>query len=110
MLKVVSLVCFVLVACGSDDDDSSANGNCPNVSGSWTVSEHCDASLVGKKADVTQTGCNLAFAAPFNGFSGSVTAAGDVSVTGPQTCSGKASSSEIALDCTPSACKVTLAR
>jgi hypothetical protein len=74
------------------------------------VTTHCDPTLVGKDAVVTQSGCNLTFGAPFNGFTGSVTADSKVTIAGPQTCSGTASTSSIALSCTPGMCSVTLSR
>ena len=47
---------------------------------------------------------------PFNGFTGTVTADGKVTVSGPQSCTGTATSSAISMSCTPGTCSVTLSR
>ncbi len=74
------------------------------------MATHCEASLVGTDALVTQSGCSLAFAPPFNGFTGSVSIDKKVTLSGPQTCSGTASDTAISLTCTPGTCAVTLSR
>jgi hypothetical protein len=81
MLKLLfAFVCFSALgatACSSSSDGglpSSANGGssgaqvCPDVSGTWKVTQHCDPSLVGMMLDVTETNCALTFAAPFDQF------------------------------------------
>lgn len=83
---------------------------CPDVTGTWTVTKHCDASLVGASAVVSQHGCALSFAAPFDAFSGSVAADDTVTLNGPQSCTGKAATASISLSCTPGTCDVTLTR
>jgi hypothetical protein len=80
------------------------------VSGTWTVTAHCDSSLVGQKAVVTQTGCALSFAAPFNGFMGTLTSDGKITLTGAQACTGTVKASTITMTCTPGTCDVTLSR
>jgi hypothetical protein len=112
---------FILAACssgstttvGSASDGGGAGGGggaCPNVAGMWTVKTHCDPSLVGDTMTVTQSNCSLTFSAPFNGFNATVTSDDKISVSGPQTCTGTASASSIAMTCTPGTCMVTLAR
>jgi hypothetical protein len=116
MKRFVSFLLFgiSIVGCGSDDSTSagasSGSAACPNLAGQWKVSAHCDPSLVGKDAVVTQSGCSLTFASPFNGFTGSVTADNKVTLSGPQSCTGTASSTSITMSCTPGTCTVTLAR
>jgi hypothetical protein len=95
---------------GSSTSSSSGSGACPNLAATWKVTAHCDPSLIGQNAVVTQTGCNLTFAAPFNGFTGTVTADDKLTVTGPQQCTGTATASAIQMSCTPGTCTVTLAR
>jgi hypothetical protein len=73
------------------------------------VTAHCDASLIGQKAVVTQTGCSLSFAAPFNGFTGTVTGA-TLTLNGPQSCTGTVMANSISMMCTPGTCDVTLSR
>lgn len=114
MIRNLLLVgaCFVLCnACGSDSAGSENTGKtCPDVSGTWQVTEHCVASLVGASASVKQTGCELSFDAPFDGFSGSVTSDGKITIGGVQDCVGNATSSAISMLCTPGDCQVKLAR
>jgi hypothetical protein len=74
------------------------------------VTKHCDASLVGASAVVTESNCKLTFASPFDGFTGSVAADGTVTLSGPQSCTGKSSQSSIDFACTPGTCAVTLTR
>jgi hypothetical protein len=106
-LLLLSLFAF---ACGSSSDDEGEPGNCPNLSGTWTVAEHCDASLIGASAPISMKSCSLTFSAPFDGFSASVSEDGAVSVSGPQTCTGNATQNTITLDCTPGDCSVTLTK
>lgn len=113
-----AFVPFFITACSSSSSgspsDSSAAGDtgatCPNLAGTWNIAEHCDSTLVGENAVVTQTDCSLAFAAPFDGFSGTVGSDGKLTLSGPQTCSGTASSSTINLNCTPGTCTVKLTK
>jgi hypothetical protein len=111
MLLTLGLPC----ACSSNTSSGSAastdgGGACPDLTGSWTVTAHCDASLIGQKAVVTQTDCSLSFAQPFNLFTGTVTTDAKVSLSGPQSCTGTATSGTISMTCTPDTCEVTLAR
>jgi hypothetical protein len=115
---VASLLAFLVAACSSSDSSDSSNsstsssgaGACPNLAATWKITAHCDASLIGQSAVVTQSGCNLTFAAPFNGFTGTVTADSKLTVSGPQQCTGTATASAINMNCTPGTCTVTLAK
>lgn len=120
-MRSIWFLCLLFCACGSSSSDSgpgSSNvggaGNqttaCPDVSGTWRITEHCDPSLVGLDAIVTQTQCSLTFASPFDGFSGSIGADGSLAIHGPQTCTGTASDDTLALSCTPGTCVVTMTR
>jgi hypothetical protein len=80
------------------------------VAGTWTITAHCVSSFVGQSAVVTQNGCALSFGQPFDGFSGNVTSDDKLSLSGPQTCSGTATATSIAMTCTPNTCNVTLSR
>ncbi len=88
----------------------NGNGGVPDLSGSWQVTAHCDASLIGARLTVTQSGESLSFAAPFDTFSGSVSADGTITLSGPQSCTGTASASAVSMNCTPGTCVVKLAR
>jgi hypothetical protein len=103
-------------ACSSSSSPAGATSSdgggaaCPDVSGTWTVTAHCDASLVGQKAIVTQTDCSLSFAAPFDGFTGTLTTDAKITLSGPQTCTGTVTASSISMMCTPGTCDVALSR
>jgi len=118
-MGVISVLC---TACSDSSDAASnggsggngaggaSNGACPDISGKWTVSEHCESSLVGMTLDVTEKDCALSFAAPFDVFSGSVSAQGKITLSGPQTCTGTASATSVSMSCTPEPCPVKLSR
>jgi hypothetical protein len=117
MGKLPLVLALLAWGCGSDSSGSPSNssgggGNamCPEITGTWTVTKHCDASLVGASAVVSQSGCALSFASPFDGFNGSVGADDTVTLSGPQSCTGKAAAGSISLSCTPGTCDVTLTR
>lgn len=108
---LVSLfACALAVVACSSDSDSSSGAACPQVYGTWKVTKHCDASLVGMDSVVTQSGCSLTFGVPFSGFTGTVAADGKVTISGPQSCTGTASQGAMALSCTPGTCEVALSR
>ena len=119
MIRSLLVTVVLCSACGSSSTDSpgaqgdaGSNGNasCPDVSGTWKVTAHCDPSLVGSSLRVTETDCALSFDAPFDAFTGSVDAAGKITLGGPQTCTGSATTSAITLNCSPGTCVVKLAR
>ena len=111
VMRSLVIGCLLVVGCSSSStDDKPSNGNCPSAAGSWTVTKHCEASLVGMTATVAQESCALSFAAPFNGFTGEVSADGGVTLNGPQSCTGALSNDAIELTCTPGTCLVTLSR
>ena len=95
---------------GSNAGSGNGGGNCPDVSGAWQVTDHCDASLIGFSMNVMQADCTLSFAAPFNGFNGNVSRDGQITISGVQSCSGTASESAISMNCTPGTCVVKLSR
>lgn len=114
-MVAIALMGWVCSACGSSSDDSSnaggtSNGSCPNVSGEWTLTDHCESAYIGMTLNVTQNACALSFAAPFDAFSGSVTSSGKITLSGPQSCTGTATSTSVSMSCTPDPCPVKLAR
>jgi hypothetical protein len=111
------LLVLGVTACGSDaagpaaaNGGSSGSQGCPDVSGTWKLTKHCDASLVGMSLTVTERDCALTFAAPFDSFMGSVSAAGGITLRGPQSCTGTATEDAISMVCSPGTCAVVLAR
>jgi hypothetical protein len=122
---LLMLLCIAGAGCSSSDSDSPAaesnagsNGNgggsagssCPDMSGAWNVSAHCDASLIGETLLVAQNACALSFAEPFDGFTGSLASDGTITLSGPQSCTGTMTGSAISMNCTPGACTVKLMR
>lgn len=120
MFRRLFAAALLLAGCGSGDgspapagaggESDGKDGGCPDVSGQWTVAKHCDASLVGLDLTVSETDCALTFAAPFNRFMGSVDAARNITLSGPQDCTGAVSATTITMVCTPGTCDVSLER
>jgi hypothetical protein len=109
---LLGVVCLgaLLGAC-SDDDDGPA---CPNVSGQWEITQHCQPSAVGSRLVVEQNGCTVSTSGANAQFDGSVAASGEVSVNGsllglPIQCSGTATPTHVTLNCA-GGCQVTLER
>jgi len=117
-LFFVDLVAALYSACSSDSANSdggagTGNTSCPDLSGEWTIASHCEMSLIDMTVPVTQNGCKLSFAAPFDGFTGSVAENGAITVSGPQSCQGAATKDAILMLCTqdsPDECLVELKR
>jgi hypothetical protein len=124
-LLVMSVMALGSGACGGSSDSpnpgSGGSGNvggannagsCPDVSGEWTITDHCEASFIGMNLTVTENACALSFASPFDAFSGTVTNAGKITLSGPQSCTGTATSTSVSMNCTADsdACPVKLAR
>jgi hypothetical protein len=105
-LFFVGSLAAVCGACSSSDEKA----NCPDLAGDWVITNHCDATLIDEQVKVSANGCSLTFGAPFNGFTGNVSADGGLTVNGPQSCEGAASASNITLVCTPGTCVVKLER
>jgi len=68
---------------GAATGGGSSAGDCPDVSGTWEIAQHCQSSFVGASATVSQTGCSYEVSSV--GYSCSGTVSADASVT--QTCS-----------------------
>jgi hypothetical protein len=113
-----SFAVFVLCAACSGSSDpapagsagSAGNSSCPDLSGAWDVTAHCESSLIGMTLQVTENDCMLSMAAPFDAFTGSVTADGTITLSGPQSCTGTATASAVSMNCTPGTCVVKLSR
>lgn len=86
---------------------------CADVSGTWTIDQHCEADMVGDDFDVSQSGCALTV--PAVGWTGTVTAAGGLTLGGPAggnvlTCTGTVSQSHFSVDCQPGGCHVEMSK
>jgi len=117
MSRALIAMCLLLFACSSSTETTKESGAagaggdaCPDVSGTWKVSQHCESSLIGLSVSVTEQDCALSFAAPFDQFSGSVSADDRITLSGPQNCTGSVTAGAISMTCTPGTCKVTLTR
>ena len=114
-MRIFVALGLFLLACGSSSSDSgSPSGACPNLAATWTITAHCVSSFVGQTVTVAQSSCALTFAAPFDGYTGTVASDGSLNVTGPtatgtQDCTGTATASTLDLSC-PGPCDVTLTR
>lgn len=91
-------------------------GNCTNVAGTWTILEHCEGEFMGQQVSVTQDGCSVTYASPFDGWTGSITGS-TITMSGPAggdtlTCTGTASESSISVACPGSGgtCNVVLGK
>jgi hypothetical protein len=119
-VKTFVALSLLLCACGSSSSGGgsagsggAASGACPTLAGTWTITAHCVSSFVGQTVTVSQSACALTFAAPFNGYTGTVASDGKLNVMGPtaggtQECTGSATTTTIDLSC-PGPCAVTLA-
>lgn len=100
--------------CGTDEP-TGTGGSCPDISGTWTITNHCESEMIGSLATVTQTGCSIAVS-EWN-FTGTVSSTGAITMNGspsgdPMTCTGTVSTSTISMSCTETgesdSCNVTL--
>jgi hypothetical protein len=113
-LFLLGLLCAHLAACSSDSSDAGpqggagSTGSCPDMSGAWDITAHCDSSFIGMTLQVSQNACALSFAAPFDEFSGSVTEGGKITLSGPQSCTGTATTTAVSMNCSPGTCVVKL--
>jgi len=92
-------ICFglavvLLAGCGGG---GGSNDNCPSMAGTWTVTEHCEAPVVGSQVVVTQFGCDIT--SVWDGsatFTGTIDESGNSTISGnpgggPITCTGSVS-------------------
>lgn len=99
---------------GGGGSDGGGGGECTDVTGTWTIAEHCNAGFVGMSSTASQSGCTFTLGAPFSGFAGTTGGDGSVSLTGniegeAITCTGTVSSSSMDLTCNGD-CTVRLTR
>lgn len=96
----------VIVGCTTGED-------CPDISGDWEVTSHCNDDFVGAVVAFEQDGCEVESGGSFEGFSGTVSDNGDLNIGGEGggsdviTCEGVATSGQITIECSDG-CNVIL--
>jgi hypothetical protein len=110
---------LIAAGCGSDAasplaDASQASTACPNLGGTWQVSMHCYAGLIGSPVMIAQDGCSFSTDGSFGTFTGVVQADGSFMMHGTSsgksmTCGGVVTSKNITETCNTD-CVVTLKR
>ena len=112
LVAVLALSGAFLGCGGSDDDD----GDCIDVSGDWTLTAHCDPSMVGNDVTITQNGCKISVEwAPGMSWNGTVsgstlTVSGDRGDGTILTCGGTVTGDTWNSTCSPDPCDVTVTR
>ena len=102
-LRRLGLVLAVVVsACTSVAHHGGDEGDCPDVSGSFTITQHCEADFVGDTLSMTQTGCELTV--PLWDMTGTVSSAGRITISGSPggdfiTCEGTVTGNSFVTDC-----------
>lgn len=120
---VLALLTLAAISCGGDDtkDSGTPTGDaanydgCIDLSGTWTIANHCSSALVGMTVAVTQDKCHATTGPNFPGLSGDIAADGTFNISGTfagttVTCVGNASDKQISESCTPGNCGVVLTR
>ncbi len=97
-LRSIGLSCLGLAVtgCGSGGND------CPNLAGTWQVTEHFVSSQVGQTTEITQSGCTITMKTAGNAaaISSVVSSDGRLSwKSGSTTCVGQAVGDIITMDC-----------
>jgi hypothetical protein len=82
---------------------SSSGDKCINLSGTWTIDQHCQSSSVGQTVTVGQTDCNITYSSPFDGWTGKISGS-SIGCSGPAgsemlSCNGTATTTTINLSC-----------
>jgi len=110
LLMTVTLGAF---ACGGDDNTQAKSPGCPELAGTWTITDHCDPDLKGTMVPITQDGCTVSTGGTFAGLSGPIGSSGQLDLKGTLagtalSCKGQVDGDHITEDC--SGCKATLTR
>jgi len=104
------LFVFALIGCSQDDDDDDSadddSASCPDVSGTWTLTEHCEADLIGSALEIVQVGCDLTEFGTWEGWTGTVEPDGSTQWSGnagttPMTCTGAFVGNTVSVTCDP---------
>jgi len=93
----LTLALFVGGCGGNGDGNGDGNDNCPDMTGTWEVTAHCEPTVVGSEVVVTQDGCDIT--SVWDGsstFTGTLDEDGNATITGNPgggeiTCTGSVS-------------------
>jgi hypothetical protein len=98
---------------GTGTGGGSSGGDCPDISGTWVITEHCESSFIDMTTQATQTGCSYTVVADAYTCTGTIDAAGVVDqncdVEGGMHCAGGVDGSTLTLLC-DGGCSVELER
>lgn len=115
--RVLAVMVMLVFAVSCDDDGGDGGGGgtgqCPDLSGTWLIADHCEEGAQGQTMTLSQDGCTVTEVD--SGWSGPVTSEGEViwynpGDEGPDRCDGTLSGKTISLDCIPGDCHVELTR
>jgi hypothetical protein len=121
---VLLVLACAAISCGGDDtkdsgtpagDAASYANSCIDLTGTWTLANHCSSALIGMTVAVTQDKCHATTGPNFPGLSGDIAADGTFNISGmfggaTVTCVGTATDKKITESCTPGNCAVVLTR
>jgi hypothetical protein len=82
---------------------------CPDVEGTYTITQHCEGDFVGDTFAIIQDGCDIEV--PLWSFEGSISSDGTTTMQGTPdddalTCNGPIVDGHFVMDCSPNGCHV----
>ncbi len=110
-MRWISAAAMIFALCAACDSSTRRGGSgdggaggCVDVSGGWTIADHCTAELEGVSLSASQTGCTFTVSGPFEGFEGKAGGGGAVEISGTVegetiSCTGTATTSSMDLTC-----------
>jgi hypothetical protein len=103
---------------GGAPQGGSSDGGCPDLAGTWTITAHCRAELIGQRATIRPSGCSFTMDSPIatQTVTGTVSADGAITLdvqdssAPPVQCTGNVVSYTMTLVCVNGTCAQTLTR
>lgn len=111
---MVLVVVGLSAGCLKGGDDG-----CPDVGGTWTITQHCEPGFVGAVTEISVSGCNITDVSVWDSWTGSVESDGTLAMSGYGggefiTCSGTVFGDTISVSCDgdgdTTSCVVSLSR
>lgn len=104
MLMKAGLVLIVATTAIATASMAGCGSDCADLSGDWTIDQHCESVFVGDSLKLNQNGCEFDMDEPFPDFGGTISADGSITVGGTFegdviNCTGTATTSQITLKC-----------